>query len=98
MSEPFTTDPDDRDDDDGSPRAPAPEARPGGAFAAAVVLDRIRIPESELRAYLATGGAWGSAAAIVALSRRPCPYSSSYALEELDISLADGTRCDVIVK
>jgi aminoglycoside phosphotransferase (APT) family kinase protein len=35
---------------------------------------------------------------IVKLARRPCPYRTSYELEELDVTLADGRRLSLMLK
>lgn len=40
----------------------------------------------------------GWSQSIVSLTRRVCPYSTSFTLEELDVVLADGTRLELICK
>lgn len=44
------------------------------------------------------GRHFGAARPIVGLERRPSPHGSSYALEELDLSLDDGTRLRLLFK
>ena len=46
----------------------------------------------------ALGGARGCAVAVTALERRPCEYRTSFALEELDVTLEDGTALRLMFK
>ena len=60
-----------------------------------------RRPETaELRAELARalGERRGEEVSITGLARRPCAYRTSFALEELDVELADGTRLRLMMK
>ena len=41
---------------------------------------------------------FGAPRAVRAMERRPAAYSSSYALEELDVTLEDGTRLELLFK
>lgn len=54
----------------------------------------------ELREALtrALGERGGARVSITALERRPCPYRTSFALEELDVRLADGTFLRLMMK
>lgn len=55
---------------------------------------------SELRAHLerALGRHFGSPRRIVGLDRRPSPYRTSFALEELAVELEDGSRLELMFK
>jgi hypothetical protein len=55
---------------------------------------------TEVRADLerALGERRGAPVSIEALERRPCAYRTSFALEELDVALADGTRLRLMLK
>jgi hypothetical protein len=55
---------------------------------------------TEVRADLerALGHRRGAPVSIESLERRPCAYRTSFALEELDVALADGTRLRLMLK
>jgi hypothetical protein len=55
---------------------------------------------TEIRAQLerALGERRGAPVSIECLERRPCAYRTSFALEELDVALADGTRLRLMLK
>ena len=57
-------------------------------------------PSSELRLMLENRLAshFGRRSAIVAMDRRPSPYSSSFSVEELDVRLTDGTELQLVMK
>jgi Phosphotransferase enzyme family len=58
------------------------------------------VDTAELRAELerALSDRRGTPAAITAMERRPCAYRTSFALEELDVELADGGRLRLMFK
>jgi aminoglycoside phosphotransferase len=62
--------------------------------------DECAVESEELRRALeeALRESEGESQCIVELARRPSPYSSSYALEELDVRLADGRALSVLFK
>src|SRR4051812_5492873 len=41
---------------------------------------------------------FGKRRAIVKMARRLCPYTSSFRIEELDVSLDDGTELSLVLK
>jgi len=41
---------------------------------------------------------FGQRRAIVKLARRPCPYSSSFTLDEIDVGFADGSELQLVMK
>jgi hypothetical protein len=55
---------------------------------------------AEIRSQLerALGDRRGTAVSVTGLERRPCAYRTSFALEELDVELADGTRLRLMMK
>ena len=55
---------------------------------------------AEIRAELerALGERRGGPVSVAALERRPCAYRTSFALEELDVELGDGTRLRLMLK
>jgi aminoglycoside/choline kinase family phosphotransferase len=57
-------------------------------------------PTAEIRAELerALSDRRGKAVSVRRLERRPCAYRTSFALEELDVELADGTRLRLMMK
>jgi hypothetical protein len=57
-------------------------------------------PTAEVRAELerALGDRRGTPVSIRGLERRPCAYRTSFALEELDVELSDGTRLRLMMK
>lgn len=58
------------------------------------------VAEPDLRAALeeALGAHEGAGVAVTALERRPCEYRTSFALEELDVNLADGRALRIMFK
>jgi hypothetical protein len=46
----------------------------------------------------ALGERFGAERRVVVLERRPCPYRTSFVLEELDVELDDGTRVALMLK
>jgi aminoglycoside phosphotransferase (APT) family kinase protein len=58
------------------------------------------VADEELRDVLERelGGSVYTSAAIKALERRPSPYGTSFALEELDVMLQDGSRLELVFK
>lgn len=58
------------------------------------------VDTADIRAELerALGEHRGTPVSITALERRPCAYRTSFALEELDVALADGARLRLMMK
>lgn len=57
-------------------------------------------PPSELQLHLETRLAnhFGRRRAIIKLARRPCPYTSSFPIEEIDVGFADGSELQLVMK